>query len=79
MERHDGEQRPTLGAFLRTYRDYYREKRGARLQLASVCCLVLAGAVRSGPVSTVKVLGLTLLVVAPIAYALWRWKQRKRV
>jgi hypothetical protein len=77
MERDDVEQRPTVGAFLRLYPSYYRANRWARLQLASVCFLVLGGVVRNGPLAAMRLVGLTLLVVGPIAYGAWRWGQRR--
>jgi hypothetical protein len=77
MERDDVGQRPTFGAFLRSYPNYYRGNRWARLQLVSVCFLVLGGVVRNGPLATMRLVGLTLLVVGPVAYGAWRWEQRK--
>jgi UPF0716 family protein affecting phage T7 exclusion len=70
----EAQQRLSFGTFLRAYRDYYRGQRSARLQLVSVCCLLLAGMLRS-PGATIGIIGLTVLVVGPIAYGLWRWKQ----
>ena len=71
------EQRQNFGAFLRSYPNYYRASRWARLQLASVCFLVLGGVLRNGPLATMRLVGLTVLVVGPVAYGAWRWGQRK--
>jgi hypothetical protein len=78
MERDDVKPRPTFGAFLRSYPSYWRANRWARLRLASVGFLLLGGAVRNGPVATMRLVGPTLLVAVPVAYGAWRWGQRKR-
>jgi hypothetical protein len=65
----------SVSAFLRSYRDYYRNQRSGRIQLVSVGFLVVAGVLRR-PGTTIVIVALTVLVALPFAYGLWRLKDR---